>query len=293
VHVVSVFAGRSGSVVTLSTSLQDRPLLQAAVRTDSQLARRMEVTRSPDQDVVLRLHGVRHEALGRVPLGESPLLLCVGMLPDSRSFLVGWESLDHVLVATQAGTTDAQEHLAALVATLAGQCPPAEMNFYTVAGANTLLGQLAPLPHQRAIVDPNDREKVTELVASLRAEVERRQSAHHKGAEPELVVVVGELAKIDAQDDLAYLLTEGGKWGVRVLAATADATLERGRLVELFESRLVFGLEDEEASTRLLGTTWAQTLAETGRLLVKLGRRKEVEVLGLHLNLLARTADRG
>ena len=103
------------------------------------------------------------------------------------------------------------EHLAALVATLAGQCPPAEVNLYTLTGANTLLAHLAPLPHQRAVVDPSDREKVTDLVASIRAEVERRQSAHHKGAEPELVVVVGELAEIDAQDDLAYLLTEGGK----------------------------------------------------------------------------------
>ena len=65
--------------------------------------------------------------------------------------------------------------------------------------------------------------------------------------------------------------------------ATADTGVERDRLVDLFDSHLVFGLQDEEASTRLLGTPWALTLAEPGRMLVRLGRRKEVEVLGLHL----------
>jgi len=59
--------------------------------------------------------------------------------------------------------------------------------------------------------------------------------------------------------------------------------MERDLLVDCFESRLVFALEDEEASTRLLGKPWALTLAEPGRLLARLGQRKEVEILGLHL----------
>ena len=70
---------------------------------------------------------------------------------------------------------------------------------------------------------------------------------------------------------------------MRVVAATADTALERDLLVDCFESRLVFALEDEEASTRLLGKPWAFTLAEPGRLLARLGQRKEVEILGLHL----------
>ena len=103
------------------------------------------------------------------------------------------------------------EHLAALVATLAGQCPPAEVNPYILTGANTPARTPGPTATSARCRRPPRQRKVTELVATLRAEVERRQSAHHKGAEPELVVVVGELAEIDAQDDLAYLLTEGGK----------------------------------------------------------------------------------
>jgi hypothetical protein len=63
VRVISVIAGRSGSVVTLSTSLEDRPLLEAALRTETQLARRMDVSRSQEQDVVVRLQGVRTRRL--------------------------------------------------------------------------------------------------------------------------------------------------------------------------------------------------------------------------------------
>jgi len=81
VRVISVTAGRSGSVVTLSTSLQDRPLLEAALRTETQLARRIEVSRSPDQDILVRLQGIRRQALARVSLRDCPVLLCLGMLP--------------------------------------------------------------------------------------------------------------------------------------------------------------------------------------------------------------------
>ena len=97
------------------------------------------------------------------------------------------------------------------------------------------------------------------------------------------MLVVSELAEICGHQDLAYLLSQGSEHGIRVLAGTADTGVERDRLVDLFDSHLVFGLQDEEASTRLLGTPWALTLAEPGRMLVRLGRRKEVEVLGLHL----------
>lgn len=283
VNVISVMAGRSGSAVTLSTSLRDRPLLEATLRTQTQLARRIDVSRSSEQDIVVRLQGVRHEALARVTLRDCPVLLCLGMLPDSRSYLVGWEALGHVLAAAQPGTTDAEEHVAALVATLAGQFPPSDLHLYTVTGDNAWLGQLAPLPHQRAVIVPTDAEAVAKMLATLRTEVERRQLAGAVANEPQLVLVASELADICTYEDLTYLLSHGLQFGVRVVGATADSAVERGPLIDLFDSHLVFGLEDEEASTRMLGTPWALTLAEPGRLLVRLGQRKEVEVLGLHL----------
>ena len=94
---------------------------------------------------------------------------------------------------------------------------------------------------------------------------------------------MSELAQVAGEEDLRFLLRHGSEFQVRVVAATADTALERDLLVDCFESRLVFALEDEEASTRLLGKPWALTLAEPGRLLARLGQRKEVEILGLHL----------
>ena len=283
VQVVSVIGGRSGSTVALSASLEDRPLLEAAVRAQTQLARRVDVSRSPDQDVLVRLQRVRQEALARVAIQECPVLLCLGMLPDSCSYLASWHALGHVLAASQPGTTDAEEHLAALVATLAGQLAPSDLHLYMVAGPNTWLGQLAPLPHQQAVADPGDAAAVADLIGRLRTEVEHRQFAGGAQRGRELVLVARELADLQTSEDLAYLLAHGRRFGVRVLAATADGGLERGPLVDLFDSHLVFGLQDEEASLRLLGSPWALTLAEPGRVLVRIGRRKEVEVLGLHL----------
>ncbi|MBV9327213.1 MAG: hypothetical protein JO352_25975 [Chloroflexi bacterium] len=93
VRIISVIGGRSGSVVRLAASVEDRPLLEAALRTETQLARRIEITRSLEQDILVSLRGVHEEALGRVSIQDCPVLLCLGMLPDSRSYLVGWESL--------------------------------------------------------------------------------------------------------------------------------------------------------------------------------------------------------
>jgi hypothetical protein len=284
VRVISVIGGRSGSVVRLAASVEDRPLLEAALRTETRLARRIELSRSPEQDILVSLRGVHEDALGRVSIQDCPVLLCLGMLRDSRSYLVGWEALGHVLVATQPGTTDAEEHLAALVATLAGQSPPSELQLSTVAGEHTWLRQLAPLPHQRAVVNPSESTGVAETIAGLRAELERRQRLSETTVQVEQVLLVSELADMDAHNDLAYLLSKGAEYGVRVLAATANTDVERSSLVDGFNSRVVFALQDEEASSRLLGAPWALTLAEPGRLLVQLDRRKEVEVLGLHLS---------
>ena len=112
------------------------------------------------------------------------------------------------------------------------------------------------------------------------AELERRRQVLDPQV-PQLVLVVSELAQDAGEEDLRFLLTHRSEFRVRVVAATADTVLERDLLVDLFETRLVFALEDEEASTRLLGKPWALTLAEPGRLLAR-GSAEEVQILGLH-----------
>src|SRR5712691_727274 len=254
VQVVTIDAGRTHSDVALAAPLANRSRLETTLRAATDLAGRVTVTRSREQDVVVRLEGVRREAIGGLAADASPVLLCLGLRLDLRAWLVGWEALGHVLLAGHPETVDAQEHLAALVATLAGQCAPADLRLYTLSTPEGPLGLLARLPHQRATADPRSSAASRPILASLRVEIERRQQAGlaSGSGEPELALVIDELSSLSGEPDLAYLLTHGRECGLRVLAATADAAAERGPLVESFESRIVFGLADEEASTRLL-----------------------------------------
>ncbi len=68
-----------------------------------------------------------------------------------------------------------------------------------------------------------------------------------------------------ADDDFGYVLRHGRECGVRVLATTGDTSVERSAVVDSFDSRIVFALDDEEVAVRLLGRPWALTLAEPGR----------------------------
>jgi hypothetical protein len=111
---VTVDAGRTHSDVALATPLAKRSRLETTLRAATDLAGRVTVTRSREQDVVVRLEGVRREAIGGLAADASPVLLCLGLRLDLRAWLVGWEALGHVLVAGHPETVDAQEHLAAL-----------------------------------------------------------------------------------------------------------------------------------------------------------------------------------
>ncbi len=164
VQVVTVDAGRTHSDVALATPLANRSRLETTLRAATDLAGRVTVTRSREQDVVVRLEGVRREAIGGLAADASPVLLCLGLS-------------GHVLVAGHPETVDAQEHLAALVATLAGQCAPTDLRLYTLSTPEGPLGLLARLPHQRATADPRSSAASRPILASLRVEIERRQQA--------------------------------------------------------------------------------------------------------------------
>jgi FtsK/SpoIIIE family/LysM domain len=87
------------------------------------------------------------------------------------------EVLGHLLVASEPGSSDAREHLAAAVASLAARRPPDRVRLYTVAAPDDALGQLAGLPHQSVVVDPADSSRVAQVLASLRSEVQRREES--------------------------------------------------------------------------------------------------------------------
>ncbi len=77
VQVVTVDAGRTHSDVALATPLANRSRLETTLRAATDLAGRVTVTRSREQDVVVRLEGVRREAIGGLAADASPVLLCL------------------------------------------------------------------------------------------------------------------------------------------------------------------------------------------------------------------------
>jgi nucleoid-associated protein YgaU len=292
-RVVSGSVGEPALVLVLEAAPRIRDEVEGVLGAASELARRVEVSSSDDRDLVVRLDEVRLEASLHSG-AQDPLLLCVGMRPDRRYWVVGWELLGHLLVASERGSLDAREHLAAVVASLAARRPPDRVRLYTVAASEDALGQLAGLPHQAVVTGPGETARVEQVLASLRSEVQRRQESAQSPDEgsaslPELVVVLSELGHISAVDDLAYLLAHGRDVGLRVLAATADpAVADRTDLLAAFDSRFVGVLGDEALSMALLGTPWALALAGPGNLLARLGHRGAVEILGARLDDAAR-----
>ena len=73
------------------------------------------------------------------------------------------------------------------------------------------------------------------VLVGLRTEVEARQSGDWTSL-PEIVLVVAELATVVGDDDFGYVLRYGRECGVRVLAATADMSVERSVVVDSFDS---------------------------------------------------------
>jgi len=104
------------------------------------------------------------------------------------------------------------------------------------AAAALLTPGAAPPPSKtwwRAAADPADPETVATMLGSLRTELERRQLAGDAANEPELVLVVSELADMRAYEELTHLLSHGHRFGVHVVAATCDGAVERDPLVDL------------------------------------------------------------
>src|SRR5207244_8327334 len=114
VRVLSATVGSSAPVVVLAVPRAGRAALEAVLRSATDLARRTDVNASFDSELILRLEGVHPEALERIGTRGRPLLLCVGLVPDRRAWLVGWEALGHLLVASEPGSSHAGEHLGAL-----------------------------------------------------------------------------------------------------------------------------------------------------------------------------------
>jgi two-component SAPR family response regulator/LysM repeat protein len=302
--LVTTRHGRSGTTLALvSQRLVDRSrIVEAAAGLSTRLGVPVTAQLSRDHDIVLRL-GRLHHARFTTALAtarSAPLrVLPLGVLPDRRVLGVNWPALGHVLVAGRARGA-VSTILTSLVANLAAQARPEDVQLLTIARDQALSSTLLRLPHQvGSPIDPRDELATTAALHDVRAELVRRMERVERGDSvgtlPELVVVVPELdVLLEHLSTLDMLGAYGPAHRVRVLAASTHSSALPDRLVAHFTTRLVLRVPDEAESTRLLGSSAAGELLGGGQLLARLDEREPVEVYGFRvaesqLDQLART----
>jgi len=143
VRVVAVFRDPREITVTLSAPARERDRLRLVLTAAAApLARRVTAWATGDHDVAVRLEDPRAAEL-TAPEGELPLLVSIGGLGDGRELLGDWQTLGHLLVASQPGSDDASVQLAATVTMLAACQPENRLHFYTRARPDSALEPLS------------------------------------------------------------------------------------------------------------------------------------------------------
>jgi DNA-binding SARP family transcriptional activator len=280
--------GRSRSSVVVQAPDQARAALRGlAPVLASRLGMPVEVRTSRDGDVVFEI-GMR----GQLPSAEAvgPRLLPMCLLIDRREVWLDPELAGHVLVASLPGG-GAEQVTTALLASLAGRAAPGEVKLWTIATAEELPALLDGLPQQ---VKPRASSRnALELEAALRdvrAELihrmQRPESAEVAPDEPDIVLVIGELACLDYathRTTLDMLGAYGPSHGVRLIAATRDSSRVADELIALFKTRLVLRAGSAEDSQRLLGQGDAADLLGGGQLWARLAGRAAQEGYGMRI----------
>ena len=307
VAVVTATHGRTDTGLTLHLVLrsdlgQQAGIAAAAALLGERLGASVRVGATPDHDVSLSLTGLRSLPLlaaGAIGAAESvgvppaPLLLPVGTVGGQHVVYAGWGELGDVLVAGRPGS-GADVALSSLVAGLAARRGPDALHLVTIGGRN-LPGPLLALPHQRGTpLDPADIDALDALVNETSQGLGRRfRHAAAQGEdtstarEPELVLLVDELAELQESGALARLLewveTASATVGIRILAATTRLHALPDEVLARFASQVALRLDDEDASVRLLGATDAADLGSHGQLLLRIDRRLPVQLRGVRI----------
>lgn len=296
VAVITARQGRNSTALTLSTGLLAQPrLLELAERFASRLGGKALASLTPDHDVLLQIAGPKLVGLltpspdGRV---EAPCLLPLGVLPKGDTVYANWHELGHVLIAGLPGG-GAEVVLTSIIATLAAHCRPGELRLWTVASRRTLPAQLQHLPHQCCgLIDPGDHVQANRVLEHVRAELVRRMRAAKEDAgeaptrraEPEVVLVIGELDEVEDDGATLDLIgVHGPEHGVRLLAATTDAADLNEDGLAHFGTRLVLQTLDDNESIKLLGRPDAADLG-SGDLLFRIDGRLPVRARGFRIS---------
>lgn len=294
--VITARQGRNSTALTLSTGLLAQPrLLELAERFASRLGGKALASLTPDHDVLLQMAGPKLVGLltpspdGRV---EAPCLLPLGVLPKGDTVYANWHACGHVLIAGLPGG-GAEVVLTSVIAALAAHCRPEELRLWTIASRRTLPAQLQHLPHQCCgLADPGDHVQVNRVLEHVRAELVRRMrsaeedagEASARRAEPEVVLVIGELDEVEDDGATLELIgVHGPEHGVRLLAATTDAACLSEDVLAHFGTRLVLQTLDDDESIKLLGRPDAADLG-SGDLLFRIDGRLPVRARGFRIS---------
>ncbi|MFN8472782.1 MAG: LysM peptidoglycan-binding domain-containing protein [Anaerolineae bacterium] len=292
-----VAARQSPNTVSLTLNVPveaEARIVALAAQFGQRLGCSAETRRTPDQDLQLRVTEPKLTTLLTPDTGRSDALLLapVGIFRHEMLY-VNWRALKHVLVAGVAGSGP-DIVLTSLVSALAARCRPEELRLWTIASPRTLPPELAHLPHRCGeLIDPADEARVADVLAEVAAELARRmgqvnddpkQREAGSSGEPEIVLVLGELADVDIDAALLDKLEmHGPQHRIRILAATSQPEVLEDDMVHRFTTRLVLEMMDEEESIRLLAEPDAADLA-TGEILVRIDGRRMTLVRGLRVS---------
>jgi len=295
--VIWVQKGRKAVTMILRVAPQDRTrVLELAKELGSHLGGKGRASVNPDHDVVLQLSAlsltgpaVQRQAGDAEQLHLVPL----GVLSDGQTGYGNWDEFGHVLLVGLPGG-GADVVLTSLIASLAAQCRPEELRLVTIANRCTLPAQLWKLPHHtNDLIIPDNDDTVRETLEQLRRELVRRircterEGGHAWRAtseEPEIVLVVGELA--DLPDDgttLELLGSQGARHGVRLLGATARTDAFAADVLSHFGTRLVLQPLNGDESIHLIGHSEAADLADE-ELYLRVDGRTPIRLRGFRVS---------
>ncbi len=295
--VIWVQKDRKAVTMMLRVAPQDRErVLELARELGRHVGGKGRASVNPDHDVVLQLSALSLTGLaGQRQAGdtEQPHLVPLGVLSDGQTAYGNWDEFGHVLlVGLPGGGTDVI--LTSLIASLAAQCRPEELRLLTIADHRTLPTQLLRLPHHADdVINPDDEDTVRETLEQLRRELVRRmrcteaEGGHawrETPKEPEIVLVVGELA--DLPDDgttLELISSQGARHGVRLLVATARTDALAADVLSHLGTRVVLQTLDGEESIHLIGHSEAAVLAD-GELYLRIDGRTPIRLRGFRIS---------
>lgn len=295
--VIWVQKGRKAVTMILRVPPQDRTrVLELARELGRHVGGKGRASVNPDHDVVLQLSALSFTGLAverQAGDAEQLHLVPLGVLSDGQTAYGNWDEFGHVhLVGLPGGGTDVI--LTSLMASLAAQCRPEELRLLTIADRCTLPAQLLRLPHHAGdFINPDDDDTVRETLEQLRTELVRRMrrteadGGHAWRAtlkEPEIVLVVGELA--DLPDDgttLELISSQGARHGVRLLVATARTDAFTADVLSHFGTRMVLQTLDGDESIHLIGHSEAADLAD-GELYLRVDGRTPIRLRGFRVS---------